>query len=500
MRAVAARMRAEGVPCDALWFDIDYMDRYRVFSWNTERFPDPKRLTDELRALGFHSVAIVDPGVVDDAEDAVHAEAVAGHHLVLAPDGQPAGGRVWPGPCHFPDFTRAETRAWWAARTERFVRESGLDGVWCDMNEPALLGAPTRTLREDATHRGTPSGTHARVHNVYGHLMAEAVRAGVDAAHPDRRNFVLTRAGHLATAAVAATWTGDNQAHWDDLRWAVPMVLNLGLSGQPMAGPDLGGFMGDPEEELFVRWFELGAYLPFCRGHAEAGTCRKEPWAFGAEALDDVRAALRRRMELLPTFVTLFDEAHRTGLPVVRPLSFAAPADRALARVDDTFLLGQDLLVAPALVRGATRKRVVLPRGGWYPFPEGGLVLVTREVIVAAPRGRTPVFARAGSVIFTGPARMHTGEPDEERTWHVFLDGDGRAEGVLVEDSEGRDDTGGTLTVRARRVGSVVRVEASATGELPARRRRIVVHDGPLNAQQIAEAPVVTEPVVLTLG
>jgi len=477
VRAVTARLRAAAVPCDAVWFDIDYMDRYRVFSWDRARFPDPRGLTDELRRAGFHSVAIIDPGVVVAADDPVYCEGRAGDHFVLAPDGQPAGGRVWPGLCHFPDFTRAETRAWWAARTEDLVRESGLDGVWCDMNEPALLGAPTRTLREDALHRGDPAGTHGRLHNLYGHWMAECVRDGAERAlAPDRRPFVLTRAGHLATAAVAATWTGDNQAHWEDLRWAVPMVLNLGLSGQPLAGPDLGGFIGDPDEELFVRWFELGAYLPFCRGHAEAGTCRKEPWAFGERALAEVRAALIRRMELLPTLVTLFDEAHRTGAPVARPVFCADPSDPELAAIDDAFLLGADLLVAPVLTPGATTKRTVLPRGGWYPFPHGGVRLETRSVIAAAPRGATPVFARAGAIVFTGPPLQHTGEPDTARTWHVFLDAHGRAEGSAVEDSGRRGEPEGRLSVRARLVGDTVHLTVDVQGTIADRARTVIVH------------------------
>lgn len=483
VRTIAQRMRDERIPCDALWFDIDYMDQYRVFTWNRAQFQDPRGLTDELRALGLRSVAIIDPGVADAKDDALHAEGLAGGHFVLRPDGKPAGGRVWPGACHFPDFTRAETRAWWAEHTERFVRDSGLDGIWCDMNEPALLGAPTRTLREDAVHRGDPSGTHARVHNLYGHLMVEAVRAGVEAALPGARPFVLTRAGHLKTAALAATWTGDNQAHWDDLRWAIAMVLNLGVSGQPMVGPDLGGFIGDPDEELFVRWFELGAYLPFCRGHAEEGTCRKEPWAFGERARDEVRAALERRMQLMPTLVTLFDEAHRTGAPVARPLSFADPKDPCLARVDDVFTLGADLLVAPVLEQGEVTKRVMLPRGGWYPFPLGGLFLTTREVIVGAPRGTTPVFARAGSIVFTGARLQHTGAPDEERTWHVFLDAAGHARGTLVEDSGRGPEPEGRLLVEALRVDNGVQVVVQHEGAPPPLRRRVVVHDGPRTAE-----------------
>lgn len=475
---IASRMRAEGVPCDAIWLDIDYMDRHRPFTWDAERFPAPSELTDELRDAGFRTVAILDPGIADDASDDVLRAGERGGHFVLRPDGRPAGGRVWPGVCRFPDFTRAETRAWWAELVARFVTSSGLDGIWCDMNEPALLGAPTRTLAEDAVHRGEPSGSHARVHNLYGHLMAEATREGLAAAKPGARPFVLTRAAHLRTAAVAATWTGDNQAHWDDLRWSIPMVLNLGLSGQPVSGPDLGGFSGDPDEELFVRWFELGAYLPFCRGHAEKGTCRKEPWSFGAHALAEVRAALQRRMRLMPTFVTVLDEAHRTGVPLCRPVFFADPADARLREVEDAFLLGADLLVAPIVRPGKSRRHVVLPRGGWYVFPGGGLRIDAAEAVVAAPRGTTPVFARAGSIVFEGAVRPHAGAPDVDRTWHVFLDAGGEARGRLVEDDGAGPSARGALEVVARRSGRGTEIEVLAEGDNVARARTILVHDG----------------------
>ncbi|MEM9380280.1 MAG: TIM-barrel domain-containing protein, partial [Planctomycetota bacterium] len=244
VRTIAARMREERIPCDAMWFDIDYMDRHRVFTWDAHAFPDPAGLVRELRDQGMRAVAIVDPGVVDAEDDPTHREAVRDDHLVRTPEGGLARARVWPGACHCPDFTRAETRAWWADRVERFARESGLAGIWCDMNEPAVLGSPTRTLREDALHRGDPSGTHAEVHNLYGHQMVAATRVGLERALDGARPFVLTRSGTVATGAVAATWTGDNQSHWDDLRWSIPMVLNLGLSGQVMCGPELGGWRG----------------------------------------------------------------------------------------------------------------------------------------------------------------------------------------------------------------------------------------------------------------
>ena len=214
--------------------------------------------------------------------------------------------------------------------------------------------------------------------------------------------FLLSRASHVSGARFAAAWTGDNQATWEDLAWSIPMVLNLGLSGQPFAGADIGGFDGDPDPELFVRWFELGAYLPFCRGHSERSACRKEPWAFGPEAEAHVRAALERRVALLPRLERLFEESARTGLPVARPLFFADPSDPLLRAVDDEFLLGDDLLVAPVVRPGERAREVVLPEveGGWKPFPTGGKPILERHVEADAPLGTTPVFERTLSSDF----------------------------------------------------------------------------------------------------
>jgi len=479
VRALATRFRTERVPCDGLWFDLDYMDRCRNFTWNTEAFPDPAELTAELRSQGFHSVAILDVGIVVDAEDPTCASGLEGEHFVTDRRGAPALGRVWPGPCHFPDFTRAETRAWWATLVEQFVRASGLDGVWNDMNEPAVFRTPTRTLRDDLVHRGMGGGSHAQFHNLYGHLSVSATHAGALAARPGRRPFVLTRSGNLSTGAIAATWTGDNQSCWEDYVWSIPMAVSLGLCAQPFSGPDVGGFAGDPDPELFVRWFGLGAYLPFFRGHAEKGTCRKEPWAFGEEVLAHVRAAIEQRMRLLPVLYTLFEQAARTGQPIVRPLFFADPRDARLRALDDELLLGPDLLVAPVVERGADSRRVTLPAGGWYEL-ESGEYHGGLEATLDAPLGTTPALARAGSIVTLGGVRQHVLEADDQRELLVFLDSDGAATGSLYEDS-GDGDTDGharvQLAARTTADGVELTHRLSGASELPARTWHVRVWD-----------------------
>ncbi len=485
LRTLAAEFRRRGIPCDALWLDIDYMDRFRVFTWNAEAFPDLPGLTDELRAWGFRTVAILDPGIAVDSE--LGKLGLAEGCFLRDGQGLPFVGRVWPGPCHFPDFTGARVREWWAEQVRLFLERTRLDGLWNDMNEPALLDPP-KQLPEDLRHEGLDGsgGTHALWHNLYGQLMALASRAGLERAHPARRPFLLTRSNHISGARLAATWTGDNRSRWEDLRWSIAMVLNLGLCAQPFSGPDLGGFNDNPNSELFARWFDFGALLPFCRGHAEKSSRRKEPWALGGDTEAHVRAALERRMRLLPTLYTLFREAHESGAPIARPVFFADPADLALREIDDAFLLGDSLLVAPIVHERAVERKVILPRnsGGWYPFPEGGSPREKGEHIVQAQPGTVPLFARAGSILFESEPRLSTVTPARLLVVHVFCDADWRAEGRLYEDEgEGHGHREGVFRdarFSAQAGEHEVVIEERATGSLdpPTRDRLFLVHVG----------------------
>ncbi len=497
LRVLAAEFRRRGIPCDALWLDIDYMDRFRVFTADPERFGDLARLTDELRAGGFRSVAILDPGIAADSELA--RAGLEQGLFVRDAEGRPFVGQVWPGACHFPDFTCARARDWWAAAVHGFLERTRVDGLWNDMNEPAVFDGPGKTLPEDSRHHpvggtggaqeGVAGERHARWHNLYGQLMTQASRAGFERARPGERPFLLTRSNHITGARFAATWTGDNRSRWEDLRWSISMVLSLALSGQPFSGPDVGGFNDNPNPELFARWFELGAFLPFFRGHAEKSSRRKEPWAFDRETEARVRASIERRMRLLPTLYTLFREAHESGAPIVRPVFFADPADPSLREIDDAFLLGDSLLVAPIVHERATERRVVLPRssGGWYGFPaapEGGACVTEREHTVHAPLGSIPLFARAGSILFESEPRPSTATPAHLLVCHVFCDADWRAEGRLYED-EGQghahregDFRDARFSAQASEHEIVIEERASGRYETPMRERLFIVHVG----------------------
>ncbi|MEO6996724.1 MAG: TIM-barrel domain-containing protein, partial [Terracoccus sp.] len=258
---LAARHRANEVPCDALWLDIDYMDEYRVFTWNGKRFPDAPGMLQRLGDDGFKVVTIVDPGVKHDPGYHVYDEGVERGVFCRTAGGDTYIGQVWPGNTAFPDFSTEAGRAWWGELNAAHV-ESGLAGIWNDMNEPATGNIPADRMRFEAG-----AAPHAKYHNQYALLMAMGTREGLLAARPDLRTFILSRAGFAGIQRFAANWMGDNQARWDHLRLAAVMGSGFGLSGQPFVGADIGGFQGDSNGELFLRWMQLGTLTPFCRNH-----------------------------------------------------------------------------------------------------------------------------------------------------------------------------------------------------------------------------------------
>lgn len=437
LRELADQFRSRRIPCDGLWLDIDYMRGFRCFTFDPSRFPNPTELNSHLHAAGFKTVWMIDPGIKAEPGYGVYDEGRAGapgvaSHFVRRPDGSEYHGEVWPGQCAFPDFTRRATREWWAGLYRAFL-PTGLDGVWNDMNEPAIFDQPGKAMPTECSHDadaelGGP-GPHARYRNIYGMLMVRASREGIEAARPARRPFILTRSNFLGGHRYAATWTGDNRSDWRHLGWSIPMILNLGLSGQPFSGPDIGGFVGEATGALFARWMGIGALLPFARAHSIKDSEDHEPWSFGDSCERTCRAALTRRYRLLPYFYTLFHEAHATGLPVARPVFFADPSDPRLRAVDDAFLLGGDVLVmtdtAPDPPAGD--RPPILP--GWRSFEVPGL---PEHDPAQLPR----LFIRPGAIVPLGPAVQHAEErPLDPLTLLVHRDTTGHAQGRLYEDA-----------------------------------------------------------------
>lgn len=439
-RTLAQEFRQRRLPCDALYFDIDYMDGYRSFTWDRERFPLLPGLLATLAEQGFKAVGIVDPGIKVDPGYAAYESGLTENVFLKYPNGKPVTGPVWPGACHFPDFTSPQVRAWWADQIRTLTR-TGFAGIWVDMNEPTIFSfqRPT-TVPDYVTHDWDGAGqTHVGGgHNVYGMLMARATREGLQNERPEKRPFVMTRAGHAGVQRYASTWTGDNAATWEHLRLSISMVLNAGLSGIPFTGPDVGGFAGDPDGELFTRWMQLGSMLPYFRTHSMAGTKPREPWAFGERYEAIIRHYLELRYQLLPYIYSAFAQCSQDGTPVARPLFMVDPSDDHLRSLDDEFMLGDAILVAPVLEPGVTQREVYLPRGAWYEFDTGKLIDGAQSVTAAAPLERMPLYVRAGKVVAMWPVVQYVGErPLAEARLRVFA---GTGETTLYEDAgEGLD-------------------------------------------------------------
>jgi alpha-glucosidase len=454
VREIADEFRSREIPCDVIWMDIDYMDGFRVFSFDPNYFPHPEETNRYLHEKGFKSIWMINPGVKVDKRFPVYNSGTKSDVWVEQSQGVPFVGEVWPGDCVFPDFTMPTARAWWAGLYAPFMA-TGIDGVWNDMNEPAVFNGPDSTMPTVLRHRGggeLPSGSHLRYHNVYGMLMVKSSREGILQASPDRRPFILSRSNHLGGHRYAATWTGDNRATWEHLKMSIPMSLNLGLSGQPFNGADIGGFIETPSRDLYGHWIALGVFYPFSRSHSDNSSRGNEPWNYGAIIEEVGRVAISRRYRLMPYIYTQMEYASRSGMPLMQPLFFADPENSRLRSEEAAFLFGPDLIVIP---RWATNP--VLPDGNWRTLD---LLKAGKEDDGYQPELRL----RPGAIIPLGRVAQNTSEPLlDPLTCVVSLDESGFAEGVLYEDSgDGfgylEDDFARTW-YHAQRTGDTVRLE-----------------------------------------
>ena len=430
LEAVADGFRQRGLPLAALHLDIDHMDRYRVFTFDPERFPDVASLAEDVAADGGHLVAIVDPGVGADDDNPTYRDgAAAGLFCRRARGAKPEHGVAWPGRVAYPDFTNPATRSWWGSHYRRLL-DAGIDGIWHDLCEPAAFAigveaAPPLGMRHDLEGRG---GDHLEARNLYGLTMARAGYEALLAERPDHRPWLLSRSGWAGLQRYAWTWTGDAEATWEMLRMTVATVLNLGLSGIPYSGPDIGGFRGAPSPELYLRWLQLATFLGFCRTHCSFDTPPREPWNAAPGLEEEVAGWIRLRHRLVPYLYTLAWDASRSGAPLARPVWWPGAADADLLAVDDAFLLGESLLVAPVTADGARTRRVRLPAGSWFGWWDDEVADGGAEVEADAPLDRIPVFVRAGAVV---PL-----EEDGQVVLHAWPDpATGRAEGHVYSDA-----------------------------------------------------------------
>lgn len=443
LKSIADRLRADRIPADALYMDIDYQIKNRPFTVDPSKFPNFPDFVQELKRMQFHLITITDLHIayLPNQGYGPYNSGAAGDHFLKNPDGSNFVGIVWPGPSVFPDFTEQSTRRWWGMLYRTFYDE-GVAGFWNDMNEPSVFDTPSKTVPLDVLGKIEEPGfaprtvTQREIHNIMGMQNARATYDGLLALKPNQRPFVLTRATYAGGQRYGATWTGDNSSSWSHLRLSTPMLESLGMCGYYMVGDDLGGYAGSPQMDLLTKWIEVGAFNPIMRDHTEKGSNPQEPWVGGA-AMEAVRRHyIDERYRLMPYLYTTAEYASRTGIPIMRPLFLEFPdatPDRHPLDLDagSEFLFGPDLLVAPAPYPDEAQDyEVLFPPLPWYDYwtgkrvthREAGEVLPRKAaqagstepaspletIAVANQTSLLPVYVRGGSIIPTEPLVQDT--------------------------------------------------------------------------------------------
>ena len=402
VRELVKTFEEKDIPLDVVYLDIDYMDGFRVMTFKTPNFDDAAGLISDLKEKGIRTITIIDPGVKVDEEYDVFKRGKEGNHFTKKLDGEIFIGAVWPGDSAFPDFSNKDCREWWKSELKKFISEHGMDGIWNDMNEPCVFNNDHKTMLETCLHN-SDNGVieHKEFHNRYGFEMSRCSKEAQEELHPNERGFSMTRATYAGGQRYSSVWTGDNMSLWSQMRMSISMNANLGISGFSFVGNDVSGFGLDSSEELFIRWMEMGPFIPILRNHSNMYTRRQEPWAFGPRAEKIAKKSIELRYELLPYIYDLYYISHKEGLPIFRPMIMEYEKDMNLLNMREQFMLGENMIVAPVLYEGERSKTVYLPKGSWFNY-------FTREKLQGGKWYKLPceldeilVFVKEGSIIPT---------------------------------------------------------------------------------------------------
>ena len=435
VREVARQYKANGLPLDMICMDIDYMQGYADFTVNRERFPDLKKLSDELKAEGIRLVPIIDAGIRIDDADATCKEGLEKGYFCKKADGTPFVAAVWPGKAYFADFLRPEVREWFGGRY-KVLTDLGIEGFWNDMNEPAIFysreGLAERLDHPPVPHEG---GTidhfgqaigwlnlsnapedyarfyhkvdgkmvrHDQVHNLYGYNMTRAASEGLASIAPGKRFLLFSRSSCIGMHRYGGVWTGDNHSWWSHLLLNLKMLPSLNMCGFLYVGADLGGFNADTSRDLLLRWLALGVFTPLMRNHSGSDTRRQEFYQF--EGPEDFRSVIETRYRLIPYLYSEYMKAALNGDMLFKPLAFVYPEDEIALQTEDQLMLGNEVMIAPVYTQNATGRMVYLPEEMLFVKfgPEGR---ITQEVLPAGTHfvkvalNEVPLFIRKGACI-----------------------------------------------------------------------------------------------------
>lgn len=474
-RRVAEGYRKNHLPIDMIYMDIDYMEEYKDFTVNEERFGGFKKFVREMKGQDIRLIPIIDAGVKIEEGYPVYEEGIREGYFCTKEDGTPFTAAVWPGYTHFPDVLNPKARAWFGAKY-RFLTDMGIEGFWNDMNEPAIFYTPEGVAevtalmeeflrdrkedrREDARwdakldqkvtviklreKLGELSGRredyrlfyhqadgkrirHDQVHNLFGCNMTRAAAEGLEGIDPDKRFLLFSRSSYIGMHRYGGIWTGDNKSWWSHILLNLKMLPSLNMCGFLYIGADLGGFGANASRDLVLRWLALGVFTPLMRNHAAIGTREQECYQF--EGIEDFRHILGVRYRLIPYLYSEFMKAALEDELYFKPLAFDFPEDKMAAQVEDQVLLGNELMVAPVYTQNVSGRYVYLPeRMKFVKFlPEGKIseeVLEKGHHYVEIRLNEVPLFIREGKCIPVVDAAECVADLDMETVKLIGFDG-----------------------------------------------------------------------------
>lgn len=386
--------KEKDIPLEGIYLDLDYMEDFKDFSVSEERFKDFKKLSETLKDDGVRLIPIIDAGIKIEEGYDIYEEGIEGNHFVENEEGKPYVAAVWPGKVHFPDFLKEETRAWFGDKY-KFLTDLGIEGVWNDMNEPAIfydeksleeavdtaiaakgknLGVfPFFDLKDKFQNIGnkdeyyrrffhTVDGkryTNEELHNLYGYYMTKSASLGLKK-QLEKRFVLISRASSIGMHKYSGIWTGDNSSWWSHLELNLKMLPSLNMSGFYYIGADTGGFGGNCNGELLTRWMQLSIFTPLLRNHSAIGCVNQEPYAFGEKITGFNRELIKARYMLIPYIYSEYLKNWENGGLMFTPLSFEFWGEEAMG-AEDQLLMGNELMLAPIYKANARGRYVYLP-------------------------------------------------------------------------------------------------------------------------------------------
>ncbi len=419
--SMARTFREKKIPLDVLYLDIHYMDAYKIFTWNSDRFPKPSDMLGKLKNMNVHTTVIVDPGIKVEKGYKAWEEGVKQNYFIKYPDGQDYSAQVWPGWCNFPDFTKPVVRKWWGDNFAPMISD-GIEGFWTDMNEIASWGGGFTPSLINLDWDGQLA-SYRKAKNAYGLQMSRSTYEGTRSLMNGKRPLTLTRASYAGAQRYTAIWTGDNVASDEHMMLGCRLVNSLGVSGMAFAGVDVGGFIGITPAKLFGRWMTIGAFTPFFRVHKASNENSSEPWTYGESIENISRNYISLRYRLMPYLYSAFAEAHTSGIPVSRTLVMDNTYDEKCWYYiyQQQFMFGPSILVAPVESTKEITK-VYLPKGQWFDFLNGHQYEGEQEILIECPLDKLPVFAKGGSIIPMQTLTQSTSEkPSDTLFVHVYF-------------------------------------------------------------------------------